>query len=177
MRLVLLGDSHLARVRRDLDRLACGEAVHTGILNAAIGGSDAHDVLAQAVTAGVDNNDRVAVSIGTNDAAPWKQVPLADGVRRVQEFLAEFRPERLIYLASPGVDEARLDREHDRTNEAMAGYSAAYSAAFTAAGATTLDTRALLAPLGSAAFVDDGVHLSGRAYALLLPALRDALCH
>jgi hypothetical protein len=41
MRIVLIGDSHLARVRRDLDRL--GPAV----VNAAVGGATVLDLLPQ----------------------------------------------------------------------------------------------------------------------------------
>ncbi|WP_372729982.1 hypothetical protein [Nocardioides sp.] len=134
-RIVLLGDSHLARVRRDLDRLACGDSGPADIVNAAVGGADARDLLAQATAAGVGADDRVAVSIGTNDAAPWKQLPLAEGIRRLHELFAQLHPERIVQVASPGVDEERLGREFDRTNELMT------------------------------------------AYALLLPALRDALCH
>ena len=37
--------------------------------------------------------------------------------------------------------------------------------------ARLLDTRSLLAQLGTAAFAEDGLHLSGAAYRLLLPAL------
>ena len=37
--------------------------------------------------------------------------------------------------------------------------------------ARLLDTRSLLAPLAIAAFAEDGLHISGAAYRLLLPAL------
>lgn len=177
MRIVLLGDSHLARVRRDLGHLTCPDCGPTSIENAAVGGADVHDLLAQARGAAVGSADRVAVSVGTNDAAPWKQVDLAEGVRQLEEFLVAVESTRLVHVSSPGVDEARLGRDHDRTHATLARYSAAYAAAFTAAGATVVDTPALLAPLGTAAFVADGVHLSGKAYAVLLPALHAALGH
>ena len=176
MRIVLLGDSHLARVQRRLSQLTGSDDRSTPILNAAVGGADVLDLAAQATRAAIGPDDRVAVSIGTNDAAPWKQVDLSEGVARLGEFLATLRAERLVYLAPPGVDEARLGREHDRTSETMAQYAATYAAAFTAVGATIVDTPALLAPLGAEAFAEDGVHLRGSAYALILPALRSALC-
>ena len=69
MRVVLLGDSHLARVRRDL--LVLGPDV----CNAAEGGASSLDLLAQATGAAVEEDDLVVVSVGTNDAAPWKHVP------------------------------------------------------------------------------------------------------
>lgn len=45
------------------------------VCNAAEGGASALDLLAQATRAAVDEGDLVVVSVGTNDAAPWKQVP------------------------------------------------------------------------------------------------------
>lgn len=70
MRIVLLGDSHLARIRRDLPALG------PDVCNAAVGGASALDLLAQAATASVGEDDVAVVSVGTNDAAPWKQVPV-----------------------------------------------------------------------------------------------------
>ena len=175
MRIVLLGDSHLARVRRDLDRLTCGGPAQPSILNVAAGGAFASDLAAQSTAARVGAEDRVAVSVGTNDAAPWKQVPLDEALGHIQQFLATVRPRRLVYLCPPGVDEDRLDMGNDRTDEVTARYSAVFCRAFTAAGARTVDAPTLLAPLGRRAFVADGVHLSGRGYDVILPALRSAV--
>ena len=69
MRIVLLGDSHLARIKRELPRL--GESV----LNAAVGGATVLDLEAQANGAVLTAEDVVVVSVGTNDGAPWKKVP------------------------------------------------------------------------------------------------------
>jgi hypothetical protein len=76
VRLVLLGDSHLARVRRDLHRLRGGGSTEVEIVNAAVGGAFVSDLAEQALEVGLQPGDRVAVSVGTNDAAPWKQIPL-----------------------------------------------------------------------------------------------------
>ena len=78
-------------------------------------------------------------------------------------------------LTSPGVAEDRLTGANDRTNAGLASYAAALTDRFTAAGAVVVDGATLLAPLGSDAFADDGLHLTGAAYDLLLPALADAV--
>ena len=144
-------------------------------MNAAFGGAFASDLAAQAAEADVGPHDRVAVSVGTNDAAPWKQVVLEQTLANVEAFVATLQAERLVYLAPPGVDEARLGEEGDRTNAVMASYAQALSGAFRDAGATVVDAATLLSPLGPRAFVADGLHLSGAAYDVILPALRAAI--
>ena len=53
----------------------------------------------------------------------------------------------------------------------MTEYRDAATAIAESHSARLLDTRSLLAQLGTAAFPEDGLHLSGAAYRLLLPAL------
>lgn len=169
-RVVLLGDSHLARLRRDLARLGDGEVV-----NAAEGGGFASDLLPQARRVEVGASDVVVVSVGTNDAAPWKQVPLERVLGEVRAFLAEVPVDRLVYVLPPGVDEARLTGVGDRTQELLAGYGQAISELLAERRAVIVDTPALLADVGPDAFADDGLHLSGLGYGALVPALRDAI--
>lgn len=146
-------------------------------MNHAVGGSFASDLVPQATAAALSGSDRVAVSVGTNDAAPWKQVGLDRVLTHVDEFLAGVGSvaDRLVFVTPPGVDQSRLRGANDRTNADVARYSSRLSEAFEDTGATVLDAAALLVPLGAAAFVDDGVHLSGDGYDVLLPALRAAL--
>ena len=166
MRVVLLGDSHLARVRRDLDRIG------PDVVNAAVGGACTRDLLRQAHAAGATGDDVLVVSVGSNDAAPWKAVPVEEAVGLVEGFLSAVAWAGLVLLTSPGVDEERLTRGNDRTNAVLASYADALTDRFTAAGAVVVDGATLLAPLGNDAFADDGLHLTGVAYDLLLPAPR-----
>lgn len=168
MRTVLLGDSHLARLRRSLSQL------DGPVENAAVGGAHAADLLPQARAAGAGPDDVVVVSVGTNDAAPWQVVPPDEFAVLLDEVLGVVDAERWVYVAPPGVDESRLTRPADRTNAALAVYTGIATAAFSARGARVIDTAALLGDLGPAAFTDDGVHLTGAAYRLLLPAIADA---
>lgn len=168
MRTVLLGDSHLARVRRGLSQLA------GPVVNAAVGGARADDLLPQATAVRAGPGDVVVVSVGTNDAAPWKGLPHDEFASLVATLLSGVEAGRWVYVAPPGVDESRLTRSADRTNAGLAVYTAIATAAFTARGATVIDTAGLLDDLGPAAFTDDGVHLTGAAYRLLLPAIADA---
>lgn len=169
MRTVLLGDSHLARITDDLGLLG------DDVVNAAVGGSVAADVLPQARAAGVGPRDVAVVSVGTNDAAPWKQVVATDFRAQLEQVVAELQPYRWVHVAPPGVDEARMQPEVDRANALVARYQRVGGVVLGEAGAVLVDTPRVLAPLGADAFVDDGVHLSVAGYALLLPAIREAV--
>ncbi|MBA3783183.1 SGNH/GDSL hydrolase family protein [Nocardioides sp. InS609-2] len=170
MRVLLLGDSHLARIQPDdLTRIAAE------VTNAAISGSFATDLADQvAGVADLASYDVVVIGVGTNDAAPWKQVPIETSERALADAVVRL-PQRIVYVASPGVDETRLKRVADRTNEVLADYSRVAADVVAAAGGSVVDTPAVLASLGSAAFVDDGVHLAPAAYELLIPAIAAAV--
>lgn len=156
MRTVLLGDSHLARLQRALPRLG------PDVVNAAVGGAVATDVAAQAVRVPVLPTDVAVLSIGTNDGMPVHAVvpetvrsALADVVDRV-------RPARWVYLLPP-------------LPESAAHGAAAVEALRAGGSLVVVDTPSLIAPLGPRAFLPDGLHLTGEAYDLLLPAIADAV--
>ena len=169
MRVVLLGDSHLARVRRDLHRIG------PDVRNAARGGARAPDLLLQAMSASVTGSDVVVVSIGTNDAAPWKQVPVESFASLVLECLGSVPVGRRIYVAPPGVDERRLTGPNDRTNATIDEYREAAVSACGEVDARVVRADRVIEPLGAGAFVSDGLHLSGPAYRLVLPAIAEAV--
>jgi lysophospholipase L1-like esterase len=169
MRTVLLGDSHLARVRRDLSLLG------SDVCNAAEGGASSLDLLAQATRADVDVDDLVVVSIGTNDAAPWKHVPLTTFSQAVARCIQSVPARRWVYVAPPGVDESRLGASGDRTNAVLDQYRDAAISVCQEEGARVVRTERLIRELGAAAFVSDGLHLSGRAYDLVLPAIAETV--
>lgn len=169
MRIVFLGDSHLARVRRDL------AVVGPDVCNAAQGGATALDLLAQADEAAAGADDVVVVSVGTNDAAPWKQVPVTAFAQAVSHCLQSVPARRWVYVTPPGVDESRLTGSGDRTNAVLDEYRDAAVSACDGAGARVVRTERVIGPLGSGAFVGDGLHLSGRAYQVVLPAIAEAV--
>ena len=163
----MVGDSHLARVRGH--RLGALEAaLGCPVVNLAVGGANVRDVAAQLDGAPADV-DRVLLSVGTNDAAPWKQVPLPEFTVLFAALVA-LLPGRLLYVASPGVVESRT-APGDRTLAGLAAYTEVARAAVARVGGQTLETPRLLGGLGDAAFEDDGLHLSEPAYDLLLGAL------
>jgi lysophospholipase L1-like esterase len=114
------------------------------------------------------------VSVGTNDAAPWKRATDFESV--VAEFVASRPGVAWVFVRSPGVEESRNSGSGDRTNRELAEYADVAAALFTGAGGEVIDAPALLNELGPAAFTDDGVHLTAAAYDVLIPELARA-CH
>jgi len=163
---LLLGDSHLARIRRDLTRIA------PGVTNRAAGGAFARDLAGQAAGLELASYDAVVVSVGTNDAAPWKRATDFESV--VAEFVASRPGVAWVFVRSPGVEESRNSGSGDRTNRELAEYADVAAALFTGAGGEVIDAPALLNELGPAAFTDDGVHLTAAAYDVLIPELARA---
>ncbi len=165
---LLLGDSHLSRVRRArLRRLEAASGAR--VMNAAVGGSSSLD-LADQLGTGLQA-DVAMVSVGTNDAAPWKQVPLDTFTEALAAFLPRVPAGRVVYVGSPGVDERRLSRANDRTNARLREYVEAAADVVRLHGGAFLDSAQLLAGLGVDVFGDDGVHLNKAGYDHLLPAL------
>jgi lysophospholipase L1-like esterase len=165
---LLLGDSHLARIRGQRTRRLERETKRR-VINAAVGGANSLD-LAQQVN-DQQTADTVVVSVGTNDAAPWKEVPLLYFKRALTTLLADLPGTRPIYLASPGVDERRPTSPGDRTNAAIGRYTTAAAEIFADHGGTTLDLRSALSGQSFEAYESDGVHLTHRAYERLLTEL------
>lgn len=144
------------------------------VCNAAEGGACAPDLVPQAAKAGVEEDDLVVFSVGTNDAAPWKQVPVTAYAQAVRCCLRAVPARRWIYVAPPGVDESRLSGSHRRTNAVLDEYRDAAASVCNEAGARVVRTERVVGPLGADAFVSDRLHLSGRAYKVVLAAIADA---
>lgn len=138
VRTVFIGDSHVARLRRALAGFP-GD-VH----NAAAGGASSRDLFGQAVAVGVRDSDAVVLSVGTNDAAPSKHVPVTEFVRLVSMCLASHSPHGWVYVAPPGVVEERLTGEGDRTNSVIDEYRRAAIGACDEAGVQVVRTDLLL---------------------------------
>lgn len=160
-----MGDSHLARLRRGLETFP-GE-----VRNAAEGGASSRDLLRQADAVGVLPSDVVVLSVGTNDAAPWKQVPVSEFAQALSTLVASHPPRGWVLVAPPGVVEERLTGGPDRTNAVIDDYRHAAIEVCEGVGGAVVRTDLLLAALGAKAFADDGVHLNGAGYRVLVPAI------
>jgi len=169
---LLVGDSHLANLSGTL-LLELERASGCGVVNAAVGGANVHDVVAQLALCQLSGI--VVVSVGTNDAAPWKRVPLAEFRSKVVETLTGLRGCRVIYLAALGVDETRLTGPNDRLDAEMKRYAGVAIEVLGSAGARIIDLADELSTIRTQAFAPDGVHLSTVAYDLVVSMLGAAI--
>lgn len=166
MRVLITGDSHLARARPRQREIA------DDVVNQAIGGSVATDLARQVGSRSATAYDAVVVSIGTNDAG-WRNVPLPEFTAALEEFVAWAGMTSLVLVTSPGCDEARASGHW--SSATLTTYAEEAAALVIAAGGRVVDSPAVLSALGADAFVDDGFHLTSAAYDLLLPAVRAAV--
>ncbi len=165
---MFIGDSHLARLRRERPRLS-GD-----VLNAAEGGASSRDLRRQAGAIGPRDSDTVVLSVGTNDAAPWKRVPVSEFVQTLSTFVASQSPRRWVLVAPPGVVEGRLRRARDRTNAVIDEYRLAAIEVWEEVGGRVVRTDLILESSGAKAFAEDGLHLNGTGYRVLVPAITSA---
>lgn len=166
MKVLLLGDSHLARMApyRHLISRHCEVR--------AAGGSTALDLAGQLEGLDPLAFDVIGISVGTNDCGPAG----VDGglsldvLRSVVEHVA---PTPVLMINNPGATEVARQWGYDV--DAMGIYSHRASALVRANGGQSLDLRKVISPLGAKGFTPDGFHISRAAHVLVFPVLRAAL--
>ena len=172
-RVLLMGDSHLAKLdRRHLQQLRVLTDDQRLIVNHAAGGSTVLDLLPEIELGALLPQDRIVISVGTNDYAPWKRVPLDQFQVAVDELLDRLRHHRLTVVLPPPVDAQRqiaAGRTDLRTEQERAPYAAALEAV---AAARQAEIVAITADGVHAA---DGVHLNGAGYDRLIAGVARAL--
>jgi len=170
---LFLGDSHLARiVGEPLDEIS--RVVGLSIVNEAVGGATSGDLLQQlgSVSGQVA---AVVISVGSNDAAPWKAVPLTEFQVQLAAFLDRLSCPAVL-MTPPPVDEARLEfRTADRTNAVLATYAAVVRTVGRQRSIPILDSTLVLTPLDGDWHDSDGLHISVLGYEALAPAIGTAL--
>jgi hypothetical protein len=145
------------------------------VFNAAVGGADIGDLLHTASAIPVAANDVVVASIETNDAAPWKQTPLAAFKHALEQLQRSFDLRRWVYVTPPGVDEIRLIGTGNRSNRVIGLYRNEAMLTFRSTGSAIVGSHEVADLLGGQAFEADDVHLTAAAYRLLLPEIEGAV--
>jgi len=172
-RVLLMGDSHLAKLdRRRIQQLRALTGDQRLIVNHGAGGTTVLDLLAEIEFGAFLPQDRIVISIGTNDYAPWKRVPLDRFRLAVDELLDRLRHHRLTVVLPPLVDEQRqvaAGRTHLRTEQDRAPYAAALEATAAAWQAEVVEIT------GDGVHATDGVHLNDAGYDRLIAGLARAL--
>jgi lysophospholipase L1-like esterase len=173
-RLVLAGDSHLSRITKPrLERLRA-QLPEFEIVNLAVGGYTAADVLQIADALRALAPDVLVVSVGSNDSAPWKLVQLDDFRVTFEDLLDRVAPRHLVLVGPPPVDETLLQREVDRTNAVLATYTQELRDLAGRRHGRFVDSGAVFGPwieAGTSYHVEDGLHLNEDGYEAFVDAI------
>jgi lysophospholipase L1-like esterase len=164
MRVLMLGDSHLARLG------PYGWTTARETVNRAVGGAVSTQLFDQLGDLDPGAFDTILFSVGTNDAGSLP-VPLPDFLANVRTLLDRLAGTPVVFVASPGTDPRAV--EYDDAH--IARYADEAAALVRSAGGAVLDTRRLMAPLGRRGRMADGLHISKAGHAVLIPALRRAV--
>jgi lysophospholipase L1-like esterase len=171
-KLVLFGDSLFGQVSKSeqllLEKKLGGEY---DVYNCATGGWNTDDLIIKAPYIAQLKPDLVILSIGTNDAAPWKKVELSKFKENLPKVLDQFSRSRIVFFLPPPVNESLLqDHKKTLTNEIMKQYFDAAKAICQERKVEYFDSWSVLLPIvkGDDTFhSEDGVHISDEGYDLL----------
>lgn len=164
MRVLLLGDSHLARFAPYPWLIARSCTVR------AVSGSCAADLAAQWSDLDPDDFDVIAVSVGTNDVVV-KPTTRGEFLSAIQAVVDRAGATPVLMVDNPGANERAPDADLAKLQE----YAEAAAALVRSAGGASLNTCAVIAPWGIRGRSPDGIHVSNAAHLVFIPALRLAL--
>jgi len=110
------------------------------------------------------------ISLGTNDASPWKQVPLDTFTKNIPKIFNAFAGSKIVYFLPTPVDEAKIassSPDRDRSIKGIQEYHDAAKLVCEAQGVDYIDSFKIFKPLldsGQEYHVEDGVHFNDFAY-------------
>jgi lysophospholipase L1-like esterase len=170
--LLLVGDSHLTETtpRDGVPVAARLRRLGWELTSLAVGGLDTRAAL-RLLPDPLPAADATVVSFGSNDAAPWRQVPLGF-TTWYAEILGRVASPVTVVMGPPPVREDR-DDARGRTNAVVDDYAAAARQVAESTGVRFLDLREVLDP--ATGLDEDGLHLGDSGARAAAAALDDAL--
>lgn len=173
--LVLFGDSLLGDCsKRHTDSLEEKLGKLYEVYNCANGGWDTSDLLRKAPLIGKLPADIVILSVGTNDASPWRHIELDRFKSNLNEITANFAHCRLIVLLPPPVNESRQPKNKFRSNDIMQRYAEALKSHCRQNNLEYLDSWQYFQPYlepEDRLHSEDGVHFTDEGYGLVFDGL------
>lgn len=174
-KLVLFGDSLFGEVRKTetlmLESALNGEY---DVYNCATGGWNTNDLARKAAYIAALQPDAVVISVGTNDAAPWKRVELDVFKTNLPAIVSAFNASRVIFFPPPPVAENLPSSEKYIPNQELKQYHDAILELCRNKSLDFVDSWEVFEPLLSGAksyHIEDGVHLSKYGYQMLFETL------
>lgn len=178
-KLVLFGDSLFGQCSKD-EILFLETALKNeyDVYNCATGGWNSDDLVKKAPFISKLKPDVVLISVGTNDASPWKLVELKRFSDNLQHIAEAFNGVRAVFFPPPPVNERRRPPGKEISNATMQTYNQAVIDFCNEQGLEYWDSWD-----GLLTYIDrpddphneDGVHFSDEGYEVVLSNLARAV--
>lgn len=178
MKIVLFGDSLFAQMSKYHVSKIEEQIPGSDVYNCAVGGWDSNDCLKKAFYIAQLKPEVVAISLGTNDASPWKLVDLEIFKQNIPKIIDIFAPSKFIYFLPPPSDETKQPPDKKRTNETLKQYYDAAKGICDEKGTLTINSWDIFKPMldrGEVYHVEDGTHLKENAYDIIIAEIAKLL--
>ena len=172
-KLVLFGDSLFAHLSKSYLLELEARLQEYDIYNCAVGGWDSNDCVKKGPYIASLEADTVVISVGTNDASPWKQVDINDLEDNIISLIQIFNGSKLIFFLPPPINEDALSKDSKRkslTNDLMKQYHDSIKEICASKDVTYVESWSVFMPMiesGNDYHVEDGIHLNEEAYDVL----------
>ncbi len=177
--LVLFGDSLFGQCGKSQEQYFSGLLKNEyEVYNFATGGWDTTDARKKATLIAKTNPDVVLISLGTNDACSWKQVPLDEFKQNLPHVYEPFRAARVIFFPPPPVVEADRPKGKEISNSTMLQYNQAVVVFCQENSLEYWDSWSEMVPLlgtENDPHSNDGVHFSDDGYKYVLGKLAEVV--
>lgn len=173
-KLVLFGDSLLANFDKELLIKLESKLSDFDVYNCAVGGWDTNDGVKKSAYISSLKPDLIVIGFGTNDAAPWKQVPLEQFGKNINIILDNFSDSRVIYFLPPPVNENKESKGEKRSNETMRRYHDLAKKICLDKKVGVVDSWTIFIPMveqNHEYHIEDGLHLNDFGYDTLIDSL------
>lgn len=178
--IVLLGDSILARTYQDDSKALIPRLreyfSNINITSYAVSGANSMQTLEQLKSLSIPQDSVFMISLGMNDAAPWKQIKLNDFISNYQQILHLLSGHPIVLLTPYPVD-IHKQVPPGRDNHLLWVYSDKIMMLAREHGLVGLDIYSLIekASNGKDLYVSDGVHLNDHGYKILFNSIEHIL--
>lgn len=174
-KLILFGDSLFAQADKHRILLFEEALKDYDIYNCAVGGWDTNDCVKKSPYISQLKPEVVVISLGTNDAAPWKQVPIEKFIENIPEIFKTFSNSKIVYFLPTPVDEAKTKSVgKGLLNEHIKPYHDAAKNVCEEQGIAYINSFAVFKSMidaGQEYHNEDGIHFENIAYEIIAKEL------
>jgi lysophospholipase L1-like esterase len=178
-KLVLFGDSLFAQAGKH--RIIMFEEALPGydVYNCAVGGWNTNDCVKKAPYISKLEPDVVVISLGTNDAAPYKQIPINTFIKNIPAIINSFKNSKLIWYLPTPIDQTKSKVfGKEIPNEVVKQYHDAAKKVCEEHGVDVINSFSIFMPMldaGEKYHSEDGVHYIDKAYEIIANELSKLL--